>query len=704
MKRRHNRPGIQKGNPPPGIALVVVAMALCLSFVSVAAGEGLNVLVSPNRAYALPDGQVQFTVTVLDAAGREVTADLSWSVIPSRAGRISPGGLFTSLGVEGRGVVRVVATHAQEMGAGHAVVEVGSEPPLRLSVVVRPPRAAFGLGETGEFDAIVTDSATGAVVQADLTWMVVPDHIGTIDESGSFTATGDAGAGRVVVRALYEDREGLGDAGIVVGETSGSGVRIQVIPRHALLRPGEEGRFQARVTDSGGDPLDVEVDWSIIPARLGLIDDEGTFTAGRDDGVGRVIASVVTEEGPVRDMALVEVRRPGPGGVRIALTPGQVALAPEGDVQFEARVIGPEGDALEIPVDWRVRPEWLGSITADGFFTASADYPEPSANGGWMGGVVASIETGDGVAAEVARVFVRKDAPSLRLDIRPHQPRVAPGEDIQFETEVVGAGDSTDWTNEWAVFPANLGTITSDGFFTANPAFGDPGSGEFGPHEGVVAARATLSDGSVLTDLAHVRVRLPGQQVRVRVSPRYAVVPLNESRQFEATVIGTGGDPIEVPVRWTVAPERLGTMSPDGVFTAADLPIDPGEWQRPHGSIIAEVTVPGGHTFRGAAVVVLDLPDPQIRVHITPRSATVEPGESVGFSAEVLDMEGTPVELPILWHVHDPALGTIGLDGVFTASGSVPGGGIYSTRVAAGVTFNGRTYWDFATVHITAHR
>ncbi len=702
MKRRHNRPGTWRGHAPHGIALVVAAMVLCLSFASVSADEGLNVLVSPNRAYALPDGQVQFTATVLDGGGSEVAADLTWSVVPSRTGLISSDGLFTSLGVEGKGVVRVVATYAQEMGAGHAVIEVGSEPPLRLSVVVRPPRAAFRQGETGEFDAIVTDSATGMAVPADLTWMVVPDHIGAVDASGSFSATGDAGAGRIVVRALYEGREGLGDAGIVVGETSGPGVKIRVIPRHALLRPGEEGQFQARVTDSAGEPLDVEVDWSIIPVRLGLIDGEGLFTAGRDEGVGRVIASVVTEEGPVRDMVFVEVRRPGPGGVRIALAPGQVALAPEGDVQFEATVIGPEGDELEIPVDWRVRPEWLGNITADGFFTASADYPEPSANGGWMGGVVASIETGDGTVAEVARVFVRKDAPPLRLDIRPRQPRIAPGEDIQFETEVVGAGDSTDWTNEWAVFPANLGTITSDGLFTANPAFGDPDSGEFGPHEGVVAARATLTDGSVLTDLAHVRVRLPGQPVRIRVSPRYAVVPLDESRQFEATVIGTGGDPVEAQIKWMVVPGRLGTISPDGVFRAADLPIDPGEWQRPHGYIIAEVTALGGHVFRGVAVIVLDLPDAQIRVHVTPRSATVEPGESVGFSAEVLDMEGNPVDLPVLWHVHDPAMGTIGPDGVFTASSAVPGGGMHSTRIAAGVIFNGRTYWDFAMVHIAA--
>ncbi len=702
MKRRHILSGARKGNVPPYIVLATAVMVLCLSAAPLLADEGLSVLVSPNRAAALPDGSVQFTAMVLDESGDEVAAELAWSIIPARLGQITPDGLFTSVGIKGRGVVRVVATHGREMGAGHAIVEVGGEPPLRLSVVVRPPSAAFAQGETGEFDVIVTDPATGVVVPADLTWMIVPDHLGSIDAVGFFTASEETGAGRIVVRALHEGREGLGDAGVVVGDASGPGIKVHVIPRHALLRPGEENQFEARVTDSSGDPLDVEVDWSIIPARLGVIDYEGLFTAGREDGVGRVIATVVTETGPARGLALVEVKRPGPGGVRIVLTPGQVALAPEGDVQFEATVIGPEGDELEIPVDWRVRPDWLGSITADGFFTASAEYPEPPANGGWIGGVVASIETGDGMVAEVARVFIREDGPPLRLDIRPHQPRVAPGDDVQFETEVVGADDSIDWTNEWAVFPENLGTITPEGLFTANPAFGDPNSGEFGPHEGVVAARATLPDGSVLTDLAHVRVRLPGQPVRVRVTPVYAVVPLGESRQFEATVIGPGGDPLEAPVTWRVAPEMLGTISPDGVFTAADLPIDPGEWQRPHGHIIAEVRAPGGRVFRGVAVVVLDLPDPEIRVRVTPRSATVAPGESIGFSAEMFDMEGVPLELPVLWHVTDAAVGTIGPDGIFTASDSVPPGGGHTTRVLAGVIYGGRTYWDFATVRVAA--
>ncbi len=703
MKWRHSLSGARRGHAPPCIVPVVAVMMLCLTVAPLLADEGLSVLVSPNRAHTVLDGSVRFTATALDGYGGEIAAELAWSVIPPRLGRITPDGLFTSAGIAGRGVVRVVATRGREMGAGHAVVEVGGEPSLRLSVVVRPPAAAFAQGETGEFDAIVTDPSTGAVLPADLTWMVVPDHLGSLDATGLFTASGEAGAGRIVVRALHEDREGLGDAGVVIGDASGPDIKVRVIPRHALLRPGEESRFGVRVTDSSGDPLDVEVDWSIIPARLGVIDYDGLFTAGREDGVGRVIATVVTEAGPVRDMALVEVKRPGPGGVRIALAPGQVALAPEGDVQFEATVIGPEGDELEIPVDWRVRPDWLGSITADGFFTASAEYPEPSANGGWMGGVVASIETGDGAVAEVARVFIRESGPPLRLDIRPQQPRIAPGDDVQFETEVVGADDSIDWTNEWAVFPENLGAITPEGLFIANPAFGDPNSGEFGSHEGVVAARATLSDGSILTDLAHVRVRLPGQPVRIRVTPVYSVVPVGESREFVATVIGTGGDVLEAPVTWRVVPERLGIISPDGIFTAADLPIDPGEWQRPHGSIIAEVRAPGGQVFRGIAIIVLDLPDPEIRIHVTPRSATVEPAESVGFSAEVSDIEGNPVELPVVWHVVDEVVGTIGPDGVFTASGSVPGGGTHSTRIAAGVVFAGRTYWDFAKVRVSAH-
>ena len=680
--------------------LVLIAMALLL----VAAGRALavdelRVNLTPARAFVRLDGEARFAAVVRDPDGEIIDAEIAWSVIPPRLGRIEGDGRFVAAGLAGRGIVRAAASHGGMGGAGHAVVEVGSEGPARLAVEVHPGSAVLEPGGVARFEAVVTDPVTGEELDAGTSWVIIPPELGTIDAAGSFTAGDAAGAGRVAVRATYGGRDGVGDAGGVVGSPSEADVRVEVAPRHALVAPGEEFRFEAVVTDASGDPIEAEVEWLLVPARLGVVDAGGAFIAGPEESVGRVVASVATREGPARGFANVEVRRPGPGGVRVRVRPREVALDTGGDVQFEASVIGPDGEPLDVPVDWAVRPAWLGTIDADGYLAVSEDMAEPSVNGGWGGTVVASIETSEGTATDASRVVVRDAGGTLRLRIRPHRPVVAPAEEVQFESIVIGAEDPADWTTEWAVFPRDLGTVTPDGLFTANPAFGDPNSGQFGPHEGAVGARAILPDGTTLLDRARVRVRIPGQPVRIRVRPGFAIVPPNESFQFDAVVLGPGGQEIDLPVTWRVAPPRLGHVAPDGTFTAADVPIDPGSWQRPRGQIVAELRM-GGHVARGSAVVVIDLPDPEAVVRISPKSVTIDPGGSFQFQAETFLEDGTPIELDLEWRVADDVLGSVTQDGLFTAASEIPQGHGRRTTVIAGGLYQGRIYWDFGTVRV----
>jgi hypothetical protein len=412
------------------------------------------------------------------------------------------------------------------------------------------------------------------------------------------------------------------------------------------------------------------------------------------------VATVATSHGPARGFARVEVRLAGPAGVRVRIRPREAAIVPGGDVQFEAVAVGPDGDQLDVSIEWSVRPTWLGSIGSEGVFTASEEMPEPSANGGWVGAVVASVETNEGVANDAARVVVRDSGPALRLMVHPKRPILAPGQEIQFEARVMGAGGPIDWTTEWAVFPRELGTITPDGLFTANPAFGDPASHEFGSHEGVVGAMATLPDGSILSDRAYVQIRLPGHPVRVRVRPALALVVPGETTHFEAEVLGPDGELLDLPVSWAVQPGHLGHVSADGDFTAADIHVEPQSWQRPRGLVVAEVRVGSGQIYRGAAAIIFDLANPEVFVHISPRSATVKEGQSVQFRAEAATEDGAPVELNFEWRVVDPTLGTIDMSGVFTATDHIPQGHSQRTTVIAGGIYNGRLYADFATVRV----
>ncbi len=694
------RPGEISSRRRPGARLVAVAAAALVALLAQAApaaADELSVLVSPGTAHIAPGEAVGFTAEVLDAGGDVVDAEVLWSVIPPRAGSMS-GGTFVAGESEGRAIVRAVAVLGPSSGTGHAVVEVSSQPNARLSVTVRPSGVTVPAGETRRFTASVTDPATGDDVDAQLRWVVLPEGMGEIDQEGLFTAGHSEMSGRVAVRATARAREGVGDAAVVVGSPPGPDVRVSIAPPYALMGPGDEAKFDAIVVSADGSPVDADVAWSVMPARLGVVDGDGGFTAGPDEAVGKLVATVATVDGPARGFANIEIRETGPTGVRVRLRPREAAVFMGGDVQFEAVVEGPDGESVAVPVEWTVRPDWIGSIDGTGLFTASDEMTEPSANGAWMGAVVASIETSGGPASDAARVIVREGGPAMRLRIYPHSPVVAPGQDIQFETKVIGAEGPIDWTTEWAVFPEDLGTITPEGLFTANPTYDNPSSDEFGPHQGVVAARAMFGDGSSLNDRANVHVRIPGQPVRVMVKPAIATVPPAGSVEFDAIVLGPDGQQVDLPVTWNVSPEHVGHISPDGTFTAANLNVDANSWQRPRATVVAEAHGGSGSVFRGTAVVIVDLPNPEITIRVSPNSVTVAQGEDVQFTAEAFTAEGVPLDLPLEWKVSDPVVGTVDQAGLFTAAQSLPQGHSRHTTVLAGAEYNGRVYWDYAAI------
>ncbi|MBN2565407.1 MAG: Ig-like domain-containing protein, partial [Candidatus Eisenbacteria bacterium] len=126
-----------------------------------------------------------------------------------------------------------------------------------------------------------------------------------------------------------------------------------------------------------------------------------------------------------------------------------------------------------------------------------------------------------------------------------------------------------------------------------------------------------------------------------------------------------------------------------------------GGWRRPRGQIVAELTVGAGRVFRGAAIVIVDLPNPQILVAVSPKSATLGPGETLQLSALITDDGGQAVDLPVDWTVTDQSVGSVSLDGIFTASTHIPSGSARRTQVIAWVTHEGRAYWDFATLRVS---
>jgi hypothetical protein len=277
MPRRRTtpRPGGVPAARPVAIALAVIVTALLLA-PGASAEDELTVQVYPRRAYASPGAPIRFTASVFDSDGGHVPAGITWMVIPPRVGTIDADGRFVAGSESGRAIIRAIASLGDETGAGHSVVEVNATPPARLEVTVEPRRAAVEPDGIQQFDATVSDPSTGDPVEAELRWVVIPEALGAIDGDGLFSAGSEEGSGRVAVRATADEREGVGDASVVVGTPPGAGVTVSVVPMTALVGPGSDFQFTAVVTDESGGPVDAPVEWSVMPRRLGVVSPTGS--------------------------------------------------------------------------------------------------------------------------------------------------------------------------------------------------------------------------------------------------------------------------------------------------------------------------------------------------------------------------------------------------------------------------------------------
>jgi hypothetical protein len=683
---------------------LVPAILILMFIVDVGSGSAAvyTVDVTPGVASASFGEQVQFDAEVYDSEGNPVDAPIYWEVVPRRIGEVSSDGLFTAGDKAGRGLVRAMVTLEDGQGVGHALVRVGIEPWERLVVRIDPRRGVTDPGGTIQYEVTVVDPVENEEVDATVEWDVLPEGLGTIDQSGLLTAADRRGVGRVIARATYGEKEGLGEAIAVVGPVLGPGVKVKVRPPKALVHFGEEFQFDVVVLDRQGQEIpDAEVEWSVVPEELGMITPDGLFTAGEVALMGRVVATVATEDGVERGFSQVVVAGTE-RSVVVRLRPRALVVNPGEVVQMEAEVIGPDGEPIDVPVEWLVRPAEIGEISPDGYFTAG-DLPEGTDVA--AGEIVASVDTDQGTAADVSRVTLTSRVAGPKLVVRPRFVRVLPGDEVQFSAEVI-AEDYDGAPITWSVRPPEIGTITADGLFTASEFLAEAaGSSEFGRRVGVVIAETELSDGTPIAGRAHVVVGGHGPDVKVIVRPRIAMVPLCGGRFFTATILGPAGNEIEanVPVRWSVEPPRLGTVTPVGgqaaYFSAYcpenDLATSPGPSR---GKVIAEIRMGRNKVYRGAADVVIIEPEKALRVSIHPKNVTVAAGGEVQFEITVHDRHGTEVtDYEAEWFVKPPELGRmIGPEGLFEAA-MRPEHGIVFVKVVDSL---GRLGGNFANVRV----
>lgn len=226
---------------------------------------------------------------------------------------------------------------------------------------------------------------------------------------------------------------------------------------------------------------------------------------------------------------------------------------------------------------------------------------------------------------------------AVRISISPASPIVAPGGTVAFQATVTGS------SNQQVTWSASLGSITSDGDYTAPTATGT-----------YTVVATSVADPSV-TALASVSVQTINS-VFVSVTPPTATVGYRGQVQFAATVSGTA----DQTVTWTAS---SGTISQQGLFTAPNygtrVTVQAHSAANSASSASAEITV----TNTGAIV------------QITPLSAKIPVLGTYQFTAKVLNVPNQAVT----WTATG---GTINGQGLFTAGDGLGNFSVTATSVA----------------------
>jgi hypothetical protein len=418
---------------------------------------------------------------------------------------------------------------------------------------------------------------------------------------------------------------------------------LSVTPNPGVVEPGGSIRFSAR--GAGG----AEVTWSVLPGDLGSVSRGGVFVAGPREGKGviRAVAGQGAKTWVGHAMVRVQKARER---FRLQITPEAVVLGPGESQIFRCQAIGSSDDEAVPAVSWKVIPEALGTIAVDGRFRAGQN---PA-----RGRVIAVLQDGPKRLIADARVTVRgeRTSSSISVSLNPRVCRIAAGGRQQFSLEVRGqTHPSGRLAVRYWIEPEGLGRITEDGLFIAGEREGT----------GYVGVEVKTADGSGTTrSPVFVEIKREAGLARIRIAPRRAVVRPGESRQFEVAVTDERGQPSSARFVLRVVPERMGTVTPGGLFTAGQQPLD--------GRLIARLE--SGET---AVAQISVEAGKKLQIRITPAKLVLRPnGGAVRFRASVQDQQGNLLALPVTWRVVPEGLGSITPDGVFTPSGGVGGGAV----------------------------
>ena len=471
----------------------------------------------------------QFSATAFDQDDSVVDGvEFGWSCSGGDVGTIDEYGLFTAFAA---GTTTVTAT--VDGISGTADVTVNADEPALARIVVIPSAATIEVGGDLEYRAVAFDRFGNLVPDADIDWECCNEEIGSIDESGFFTALS---SGTATITACGDGAKG--SATVTVNCNAPTLDRIVVVPPAITLAEGDTAAFTAIAFDQDGIEMpDVEVAWGCDNTVVGEIDESGFFTA--------LAAGTTTVTATAEGI-------PGAAEVTVTGEPATLTISPSdiilsiGD-KWQFTLYGLQENVSSSAVSWSCDDLDVGIINpSTGLFIAQGEGSTT---------IIAKIdETDETVTATVTVLSILSPGPA-RIEVSPSDFFIPAGETFLLTATVYDRhGYPMDIVVEWESCDEDVGTIDEHGLFTAL-------------NGGEVRLIAS-ADGVYASACVTVEPSIPVPAC-IEIDPDTATLAPGETREFIATVFDQCDDVMDwVRVAWSCPDDHVGTIDRSGTFTA----------------------------------------------------------------------------------------------------------------------------------------
>ncbi|MCT8337482.1 PGF-pre-PGF domain-containing protein [Methanoculleus sp. Afa-1] len=491
--------------------------------------EVASITVKPPTTTLQIGGTQQFEATVRDQFDRAMTGvNVTWASSNKTIGTIDNStGLFTALA---EGTTTVTATVGEITGEATVTVSAEAPPdPVAARITLTSDRTTAVVNETVTFSATVYDLNDIELPDVTVNWTSSDPAVGTINETGLFTAIGE-GTANVTATAGNASASAL-----VTVEALPEPIldNLYITPSGATLAIGDTQRFVVTASDQDGNAMtNVSVNWTSSDEDVGTIDEAGLFVA-----LAEGTATVAATAENVTATATVTVINNEPALASIAVTPSEITLVSNDTAAFTATALDQFGNEFSgIEIAWTSSDPAVGTIDADGLFNAVAD------------GTTTITATAENITGEAT---VTVATASSGVVVSPSTITLGAGESRQFT--VHGLQDNAGSAVDWSCDDEAVGTIDTNGLFNAVA-------------DGIATITATAENE---TGTATVTVASSPVATRIEIEPATATIQPGETRAFTATVFDQRDSEMDwIRVTWSSSNPDVGTIDRAGLFGA----------------------------------------------------------------------------------------------------------------------------------------